>query len=53
VALEREVGRIDLEQEAAVDDRPVLRAQRGRHGAHVLVHGRVVAVLHRRGDDAR
>ena len=37
VALHREVGRVDLQQQAAVDDAAVLGAQRVGDGAHVLV----------------
>ena len=33
VALHRQVGRVDLQQQAAVDDRAVLGAQRGGDGA--------------------
>ena len=53
VALHGEVGRVDLQQQAAVDDGLVLGAQRGRHGAHVLLRRGVVPVLHGRGDDPR
>ena len=53
VALHGEVGRVDLQQEAPLDDRSVLGAQRRRERADVVVEVGVVAVLHRRGDDAR
>ena len=52
VAFERQVGGVDLEQQAAVDDGAVLGAQRRRHRVHVLRLRRVVAVLHGRRDDA-
>ena len=52
VALEGEVGRVDLQQQAAVDDRLVLGAQGGGDGPHVLLLRGVVPVLHRGGDDA-
>ena len=38
VALEGEVGRVDLQQQPAVDDGPVLRAQGGGHRPDVLLH---------------
>ena len=36
VALHGEVGRVDLQQQSALDDGAVLGAERGRHGSHVL-----------------
>ena len=51
VPLHGEVGGVDLEQQALVDDVPVLGPQRGGDGADVLLGRWVVAVLHRRRDD--
>ena len=42
VALQGEVGGVDLQQQAPVDDGPVLGAQRGGHRPHVLLAGGVV-----------
>ena len=52
VALEGEVGGVDLEQQPALDDGVVLRAQRLGDGVHVLLHRGVVPVLHGRRHDA-
>ena len=37
VPLHREVGRVDLEEQAAVDDVPVLRRERGGDRADVVL----------------
>ena len=51
VALQGEVGRVDLEQQATVDDRAVLGAQRVGHRPDVLLARGVVPVLHGRRHD--
>jgi hypothetical protein len=52
VPLQSQIGGVDLQQETAFDDAPVLRRQRGRHGLEILAPGPVVAVLHDRRHDA-
>ena len=52
VALEREVGAVELQEEAVADDRLVFDPQRVREGIEVSLLGIVVFVLHGRGDDA-
>ena len=52
VALEREVGRVDLQQEAVPRDRLVLDLQRAAERRQIGIEGVVVLVLHRRGEDA-
>ena len=46
VALHREIRRVDLQDEALVDDVAVLGGERVGDGDHVLVVGRVVLVQH-------
>jgi hypothetical protein len=53
VALEREIGAVQLQQEAVADDRLVLDPERVRERIEVGVLGIVVLVLDRGGDDAR
>ena len=53
VALEREVGAVELQEEAVADDRLVLDPERVGERCEISLLGRVVPVLHRRGDDAR
>jgi hypothetical protein len=53
VALHGQIGTVDLQQQAAVDDGQVLGAQGGGDGPDVLLPGGVEAVLHRRRHDAR
>ena len=52
MALEREVGAVELQEEAVADDRLVFDPQRVREGIEVSLLGIVVFVLHGRGDDA-
>ena len=52
MALEREVGRIDLQQKAVLHDRLVLDLQRIAQRGEIGVERVVVLVAHRRGDDA-
>ena len=53
MALHREVGAVDLEDEALRHDVLVLGAERGRERVHVVLEAGVVRVRHRGRDDAR
>ena len=53
VALHREIGRVDLQQEPVLDDDAIFVTQRLGDGVQVLVARGVVPVLHRGHDDAR
>ncbi len=52
VALEREVGTIELQQEAGGDDRLVFDLQRGAERIEIALERVIVLVLHDRRDDA-
>ena len=52
VPLHREIGAVELQQEAVVDDGFVFDAQRLAEGREVGFLARVVVVAQRRGDDA-
>ena len=53
VALEREIGRIDLQQESVPHDRLVLDLQRLAERLEIGSERVVVLVAHRHGDNAR
>jgi hypothetical protein len=53
VAFHREIGRIDLQHETALDDVPVFDAQCVRQRCQIFLECVVVFVVHRSRDDAR
>src|SRR5271155_2074856 len=53
VALEGEIGGVDLEEQAVIDDGPVLGGKSARDGVYELLVRGVMAVVHSGSHDAR